>query len=243
MAIQEKRLYCTFCEKDFKRKSWFDKHMCDKKRRFLARNNISTIQAHRLFNHWQKKLRLLRQGKTKTVEEFCKSPYYNLFIKLAEFTDKNHVVSSYQYLDWLIDQEIPEKGWCDPRDLSKYHRHVRAIEDPEVQVSTTIKSIETWCKDNDVDVPAEFFKRVTPGQALNMVRDNRLSPWVLFGYERSLNELMSRFDGTEALFALHDHINVTYWANKVQRDKDECEMVQSLCTEYFNHESDSERPA
>ena len=52
MALKERKYKCEFCERTFVRKTWFEKHTCDKKQRFLDRHNIVALRAHRLFNHW-----------------------------------------------------------------------------------------------------------------------------------------------------------------------------------------------
>lgn len=238
-GLQKRNYRCTFCNRDFKRKTWFDKHMCDKKKRFLDSNNITVIRAHRLFNHWQRRTGLLRNGRMKDMEEFCKSPFYGAFVKLAEFAEQEYVVSSYKYVDWLVDHNIREADWYRTDKLEQFREYVRKTEDPETQVETTIKNITVWCEDNHIE-QVEFFSSITPGQALNMVRENRLSPWVLFGYEQCVEQLVTRFSG-EIEFALDDHINVAYWIDKVREDQENCNKVQKMCQEHFSNDTDDNR--
>jgi len=216
MALKERKYKCSFCRRDFVRKTWYEKHMCDKKQRFMDRNNITTIKAHRLFNHWQQRAKLLRRGKEKSLDEFCKSPMYNAFTRLAEFTSSEYVVSGFKYIDWLVENKVPEAKWCNPRDLDDYREYLRTTEEPETQAKTSCKNIRVWCVDNDISMP-EFFKTITPGQAMNMVRENKLSPWVLLGYQPCVDALTSRFK-QEMLFTLNDHINVPYWLEKTEAD-------------------------
>lgn len=226
MALPRK-YRCTFCDKDFVRKSWYERHMCEKKRRFIEQNNISTIRAHRLFNHWQKRLKLLRRGKEKSMEEFLKSPYYKLFIRLTEFTDRVYVVSHFKYLDWLIDKRVPEADWFKESGMQAYQDYIRSSEDPESQAKDTCVNIQNWCEDKGIEVH-EFFTSITPGQALNMVRANELSPWVLFGYKPAMERLMARMEG-ELLYTLNEHVNVHYWLDKVDQDKGSVNRVTKYC--------------
>ena len=229
MALKERVYKCTFCEREFVRKTWYEKHMCDKKRRFLDRNNITTIRAHRLFNHWQRRTRLLRRGQMKSMDEFMRSPFYNAFVNLAEFTTAEYVVSGFKYVDWLVDNEIPQVKWCNPRDLDDYRTYLRESEDPEAQAETSCKNIRVWCADNGIQMP-EFFKTITPGQAFNMVRENKLSPWVLLGYQPAVRDLTSRFK-QDMLFQLNEHINVQYWMDKADGDAEAVARVTSLMDE------------
>lgn len=229
MALKERKYKCSFCNRDFVRKTWYEKHMCDKKKRFLDRNNITVIKAHRLFNHWQQQTGLLRRGHEKSFDDFCKSPFFGAFKRLAEFTTSEYVVSGFKYIDWLVENKIPEAKWCNPRDLEDYRVYLRATEEPEKQAETTCKNIRAWCADNGIEMP-EFFATITPGQALNMVRENKLSPWVLLGYQPCVDALTSRFKH-EMLFTLNDHINIPYWLEKTEQDTDGMAKVNEVLTE------------
>ncbi len=223
----KRQFKCTFCERTFVRKSWYDKHMCEKKRRFIASNDLTTIHAHRLFNHWQHRARLLRKSKEKTKEEFLKSPYYKLFMRLSEFVERTYVISAYKYLDWLVANKIPEHQWTNSDGLRDYQEYVNKTEDPQAQAESTCKNIKTWCNEKGID-PSMFFESVTPGQALNMVRANQLAPWVLFGYSPSIELLVSRMEG-ETLYTLDEHVNVNYWLDKVDSDSESVDRVTACC--------------
>ncbi len=231
MTLQRK-YKCSFCGKPFTRKSWYDKHTCTKKQRFIDSNNIHYISGHRFFNHWQEKAGLLRRGKVKNFEEFCKSPYFNSFVNLAVFIHDNKINSGYQYIEWLVDHKIKEAAWTKDTGLEKYRDYVRRSEAPENQVDATCEFIREWCEQKQ-GTPTEFFRRITPGQALTMVRKNQLSPWVLLCYDPSVEELVPRFEG-EVLFALDDHIKINYWLDKIDRETDSVEMVKQRCQELLD---------
>jgi hypothetical protein len=226
VALKERKYKCTFCFRGFVRKTWYDKHMCDKKQRFLDRNNITVIRAHRLFNHWQRRTGMLRRKQEKSLEDFCKSPLYTAFVRLSEFTSTEYVVSGAKYVDWLVDNKVEEQKWCKPRDLDDYRIWIRATEEPAQQAETSCKNIRVWCADNDVGMP-EFFKSISPGQALNMVRENKLSPWVLIGYQTCVDDLLSRFSDA-MVHTLNDHINVPYWLDKTEKDEAGMDKVRTV---------------
>ena len=100
-------------------------------------------------------------------------------------------------------------------------------ENPVKQTKTTVKNILEWCEDKEIK-PSLFFASITPGQALNMVRSTQLSPWVLFGYDNAVEELVDRIEG-ETWSALDDHINVNHWVDKIRRDEDAMQRVNSYC--------------
>lgn len=233
MNSLKKNYKCPFCDKTFTKQSWYDKHMCDKKKRFLDRNNIFVIKGHRLFNHWQTKAKLLKRGKTKTMEEFVKSPFYKIFVALAEYTTQTYVVSAYKYVDWIVEHGIPERDWFLPSKLENYRRYLRQHEDPVEQAKTTFQNIRLWAEENEAPYLA-FFTHIRPGIAVEMVRSGRLSPWVLFHFDPAVIDLLPRIHAKPDLFhELDDLVNIDYWIKKEETDTDRVEELVAFCNEKF----------
>ncbi len=228
---------CSFCGKEFTRETWYKKHTCEKKKRFLNSNNIHYISGHRLFNHWQEKTGLMKKGKTKPMDDFMRSPYFNSFVNLATFVHENNIISGYKYIDWLVDSGLKEAQWRDKSRLEQFRDYVRRSEEPTQQVEDTCKFIIDWCEEREQE-PGMFFERITPGQALTMVRHNQISPWVLFCYDGSVDGLVPRLTG-EVLYALDDHIKINYWLTKIESEKDSAVMVQERCEVLLNERRDT----
>jgi len=79
------------------------------------------------------------------MEEFCKSPYFNTFKELVTYTETHHIVPAYQYVNWLVENSVPEKYWKDTRGLDEYRDFARTQEDPESQVEMSVENIKAWC--------------------------------------------------------------------------------------------------
>lgn len=219
-----KTFKCDFCSKTFKRRSWFDRHLCAKKKRFLERHDIMTIKAHRLFNHWQRHSGLMRHGKEKSLEEFCLSPMFGIFKKLADFTVVQKLTAPMKYVEWLVEQGLTERDWLNPSNLDRFAEFTARTEDPETQALKTVEFIREWSVDHEID-QRQFFSSITPGQAMTMIRYNQISPWVIFGSNDVMDQLIKRFPD-ETLFRLDEHVNIGYWLDKIERDP---EGVQKVC--------------
>jgi hypothetical protein len=231
----EKKYVCTFCEKSFIRKSWFDRHTCVKKTNFIQSHNIHTIMAHRLFNHWQLRTGLLRKSKEKTMEEFCKSPYFKAFKEVATFIYNQKFISGYRYVDWIYENKVPQVQWCREQTVDRFLDYQRRQEEPLKQIEATFTHIKSYCEEKKIPT-SEFFKNITASQALNMIKLNRIMPWVLFSYEDAVENLLAKIDlDRETLYTLDDYINVAYWIKKVEDDKDSALFVNEKCKELFGH--------
>lgn len=226
-----KSFRCPHCDKSFSRKPWFDRHSCEAERRFLEKNNINTILACRLYNYWMKKL--VKRKKDSTVEEFQTVREYKLFMRLAEFCRVNYLVSNFRYIDWLIEVKRKPKFWTHAYfNLDKYREWMRDNEDASNQVKITVKAIKTWCGENKVP-EKDFFKYVPPVIALEMIKENRLLPWVVFGSKQSEDQLLPRFT-QDLLYAMDDYINVSHWIDKVTKDTKTLDVVREECGRVFN---------
>lgn len=222
---------CAFCQKTYDRKSWYDKHVCNKKKRFEELHNMSSIRAFRLYSHWRKRLGYLRKHKTISQKEFISSSFYETFVKLANYTVENWVISSFRYLDFIIDHRIAESKWMSEDTLHSYREHYNKNEDAMAQTKQTITNIRTWCNKNSTDLQ-HFFSVVTAGQYAMMILDNKISPWVLYGYDKA-EVLLNNLNEDRRCF-IEEFLNADYWKNRVVHADELHRSIQIECGQLFN---------
>src|ERR1035437_9932367 len=68
---------CPYCEKEFTSELYLFNHECEQKRRHLQIKEKVNVQAFRAYEWWYKQT----YGRQKTYNNFCKSSFYNAFIK------------------------------------------------------------------------------------------------------------------------------------------------------------------
>lgn len=232
----EKRFRCPYCDRTFTRKPWYERHerhVCERKRRFLERNNIRTVTALRLYNYWMKKL--VGRKKESTIEEFEKAQEYKLFLRLSEFCQTNYLVSNVRYVDWLIETKKPATRWTTVYNMKPYREWMRNHEDPMNQVDITYKNVSQWCRENKIEVK-DFFKQIPPVLALNMIQENRLLPWVLFGYGKSEEELLPRFS-QGILYEMDDFLNAGHWIDKILKEPKLTQSIRQECSRLFEDDA------
>ena len=217
---------CIHCQKAFQRKAWYDKHECEAKKRFENRHDIAVILAYKIYNHWNKRNGFNRR-REETMEQFEKSFLYKTFVALARWARENAVISTFLYVDYLTEKSVPERDWMDEKTLAAYRAWIRDHENPMLQVRLTVDAIRQFCELRKMD-PQTFFSSVTVADALRMVENRELMPWVLLGYETSVCELVSRFDDTR-LAKLDELINTNYWLARINEQTDVTEAVNREC--------------
>jgi hypothetical protein len=225
---------CPYCNKSYSRESWFRRHACEKKKRFEESHRMDFHRGIILYKHWRIRNGYLRNGKKIMPEDFIKSHFYNSFMKLVAFTSENWVITSIKYMDFLIDYRIPEIKWCSPDTLRLYREHIRRSDDPINQSKITCNEIKNFCSQNKIDY-REFFSKVSPGTAYQMILYNKISPWVLFGYDRSVNDLLSRMND-DWISSVNEIINNRYWIDKVTSCENIQKTIQAECERQLNDE-------
>jgi hypothetical protein len=223
---------CTYCHKVYTRESWYRKHTCEKKKRFDQEHNMDFIRGHYLYTHWRKRNNWLRRGKEPTTTEFVNSPYFKRFMELVTYTNTNWVISALKYLDYLIDMRIADAKWCSDDTLRLYREHTRRNEDPIIQTRTTHEAIRKFCEKHEIKDRREFFRKVGTGTALQMITTNQLSPWVLFGYDLCVTDLLSRVND-DWLCSVNEYLNNNYWINRIKASTDIRQAIQTECERLF----------
>jgi hypothetical protein len=228
--LMPSKFRCPYCQRVYARESWYRKHqeVCEKKQKFEQTHNMDFIRGHHLYTHWLRKNRWLRRKEEPTATDFINDKlFYNKFMELVKFTTDNWVITGMKYLDYLIDHGVGGPKWCSEETLRAYRDYIRRNDDPINQTRTTVDVIMKWCEKNEVD-RREFFAKVGPGIAFQMVVSNQISPWVLFGYDRAISDLLSRVTG-DWVCSVNEFLNNTYWINRIKNSPDTKEAIQTEC--------------
>lgn len=235
-AVGPNKFRCPYCQKVYARESWFRKHKCEKRERFDQVHNMDFIRGHHIYTHWRRRNNWLRRGVEPPASEFINSQYYKTFMNLVKFTQENWVVTSMGYLDYLIDHRIPSPKWMSDDTVREYRDHLRRTDQPMDAVKITFEAIKKVCVKNDWK-PIQFFEKVGPGTALSMVTTNQISPWVLFTYDRSVKDLLSRVND-DWLFTINEFLNTSHWLGRIKASKDIADAIQMECDRLFQPETD-----
>ena len=83
---------CFYCNTSYTKEKTLIAHMCEKKRRALQKNEKRVQLGFYTFNQFYKLS--TKSKKDKTYEDFCKSPYYNSFVKFGSYVNNVKPTSS-----------------------------------------------------------------------------------------------------------------------------------------------------
>lgn len=218
MAIE-----CEFCGKVLKTEAGAAKHACRQKKFADSTSQVSLARAFYLFDFWFRYNGVSK--KPKTFEQFSKSPYLGVFISLEEFS-KRMRVSGRAYVKWLSDEHVPSRKWSDESVCANFRR--ASDVDPLVLTLASLSEMAKWCDERDVDM-SDFFRKIAPGEAVMWASDGKLTAWVVFLTESSLNlfERMSAEQQQKCFEAL----DMEGWESRSEVEPESVERVRSVLAE------------
>lgn len=216
---------CEFCKKEFVKERSLFAHMCEKKRRWLWKDE-KYIRIG--FMAFQKFYELsVRSKKTKTYEEFMDSQYFTAFTKFGRHIENINAIEPAGFTEFLIKGGVKLDDWINDIWYESWTRELSKKEPPMKAVERNILLMEQWGREygeNWID----FFRKVPTAQATTWIRKGRISPWLLYcGVGQSLFDRMS----DEQLGLVKEWINPMFWLPKIRDNKEEVDQIRMILEE------------
>lgn len=221
-----KPFVCQFCGHGYSRESTLITHVCEQKRRHLARDEKHVVIGYQTFVAFFK---LSQQAKhTKTYEEFCKSPYYNAFVKFGSFVSNINPLYPEKFIDWIVRSGIKLDHWCRDELYERYVLELIHKEAVETALERSLAHMETWAKENN-SLWNHYFSYVNTNRAVYDIKDGKVSPWLILNCASGKAMLANFRD--DQLAAVGSIINPQVWVKKFKDQRSDLELVKSVVKE------------
>jgi hypothetical protein len=200
--------------------------MCEQKRRNLQRNEKRVQLGFYAFNQFYK----LSAGskKDKTYEEFCKSPYYNAFVKFGSFLNNVKPLYPEKYINYVVTSGVKLDDWCKETLYEAYAVDLIMKEGVETALERSIMTMMEWAEEND-SVWNHYFNYVSLNRAVWHIKDGKISPWLILN-SKSGKEMLSKFND-EQLSMVYHIMNPEHWAMRFRKLPADVELVKEVTKE------------
>jgi hypothetical protein len=200
--------------------------MCEKKRRALQKDEKRVRHGFYAFQRFYK----LSAGskKEKTYEEFCKSQYYNAFVKFGSFISNVRPLYPEKYIDYVVTSGVKLDHWCRDEMYEKYAIELILKENVETALERSITTMVEWATENN-SVWNHYFNYVSPNRAVWQIKDGKISPWLLLN-SKTGKDMLSKFND-EQLDMVYHVINPEHWALRFRRQVRDVELVKQVVKE------------
>ncbi len=217
---------CVHCEKGFMKEKTLFAHMCEPKRRFMQKDEKRVQAGFLAFNRFYQ----LTQGakKQKTYEEFCKSAYYNAFVKFGSFVNNVNPLYPDRFVDHVIKSGVKLDHWCRDELYESYLYEMLKIEPVESAVQRTLTTMMDWGDTSQAQFN-HYFNYVNLNRAVHDIRDGKISPWVILNCI-SGKKLISNMNDDQ-LELISPAFDIAFWVKKFKQLPADVALVQEILKE------------
>jgi hypothetical protein len=199
-------------------------HMCEPKRRAMQKDEKRVQSGFYAFNQFYK----IRQGakKQKTYDEFCKSSYYNAFVKFGSFLNNVSPLYPEKFIEFVIKSDIKLDHWCRDELYDTYLYEMLKIEPVEAACQRTITTMIEW-SDTSGAQWNHYFNYVNFNRAVHDIRNGKISAWVILNCT-SGKKMLENFND-EQLELINKALDIPYWVKHFNANKEDVAVVREIC--------------
>lgn len=217
------KFVCKYCNTGYTREKTLIVHMCEQKRRALQKGEKHVQLGYYAFTRFYE---LCQNSKTqKTYEEFCKSTYYNAFVKFGSFVSNVRPLYPEKYVDYVVTSGVKLDHWCRDELYEKYALDLIKKEGVETAVERSIKTMMEWADEQDAPWN-DYFRYVSLNRVTQHLRDGKISAWLVLNCA-SGKEMLSKFND-EQLGIVYSVVDPQHWAMRFRRSVSDVELVKEI---------------
>jgi len=201
-------------------------HVCEQKRRALQKGEKRVQLGYIAFNQFYK----LSAGakKDKTYEEFCKSSYYNAFVKFGSFVSNVKPLYPEKYINYVVTSGVKLDQWCREEMYETYAVELIKKEGVETAVERSVNTMFDWAEENN-SIWNHYFNYVSANQAVWHIKDGKISPWVILNCKTG-KDLLGKFSD-EQLSMIYNILDPKHWAVRFKRHPKDVQLVKDVARE------------
>lgn len=226
MSDTDNKYVCQYCSHTFTKEKTLAVHLCEQKRRALAKTEKHVVLGYDTYNRFYRKTQNSRQDKT--YEEFAKSPYYNSFVKFGSFVSNVNPLYPDRFIDYVVVSGVKLDHWCRDELYEKYVGDLIRTETVETALQRSIGHMMTWGETNKAQWN-HYFLYVSLSRACYDIKDGKVSPWLVLN-SKSGKDMLKKFSD-EQLAHIGGIIDLPFWMNKFKRLSADVELVKQVVKE------------
>jgi len=221
--VSDKKFVCQYCNTAYTREKTLMVHMCEQKRRALQKNEKRVQLGFYAFTRFYVLCQNVKREKT--YEEFCKSSYYNAFVKFGSFVNNVRPLYPEKYIDYVVTSGVKLDHWCRDELYEKYAIGILKKEGVETAVERSIKTMMDWGDDQEAQWN-DYFRYASLNRVTQHLRDGKISAWLVLNCA-SGKEMLSKFND-EQLGIVYAVMDPQHWALRFKRSPTDVELVKEI---------------
>ena len=222
-----KPFVCEYCNTGYSKEKTLIVHICEQKRRHLQQKEKRVQLGFYAFNQFYK----LSAGskKDKTYTDFCKSQYYNAFVKFGSFISNVRPLYPEKYIDYVVTSRVKLDHWCKEEMYEKYAIELIRKEGVETALERSVMTMMEWADENQPAPWNHYFQHIGLNTAVWNIKDGKISPWLILNCKTG-KDMLSKFND-EQLNMIYHVLDPSHWAMRFKRNPKDVELVKEVVRE------------
>lgn len=217
---------CEHCGKKFAKESTLIAHVCEKKRRYMSRNEKHVKMG---LMTYQKFYEITQNAKKpKTFEEFSASPYYTAFVKFGSFMVNTAPIYPEKFIEFVVRSGVKLDHWCRDELYDKYISALIKIEPADGAVQRTLSTMVNWADANSAKWE-HYFLYASLNRATHDIKEGLISPWIILN-TRSGKDMLKKMND-EQLAIVEPIIDPIFWLKRFKESPADTELVKAVVKE------------
>lgn len=214
---------CRYCNRSFQRESSLAVHLCEAKKRHLEQHEVGVqlgLQAYLRFYE-------ITQGsaKSKTFDDFARSPYYRAFVKFGRYCVSIRAVNTLRFIEWVVRQNKKIDYWCKDVIYTEYLTQYLKEENVVDALARAVEQSMAW--EEETGYPAKDYLRHGNSNLLcYAISSGRVSAWVLYNSASGL-EFLERIN-KDQIAMIWSIIDADFWQKRFQDYPEDQEYARDI---------------
>lgn len=217
---------CEYCGKSFKRESTIAVHVCEQKRRHLAKSERHVIIA---FDAYCQFMKTINRSKNEiTFSNFATSQFYTAFVKFGSFVSNVNPLYPDNYIRYVIKSGKKIEEWASDTLYDQYVAHLVKTESVETALERSVNFMLTWSDTSGYEWN-QYFNRVADNIGVFQIKDGKISPWILLNSPTG-RSFLKRLDNAQ-LEIITPILDIGAWTTIFKHRPNELELVKTIIRE------------
>jgi hypothetical protein len=221
-----KPFQCQYCKSKYVKESTLAVHVCEQKRRALAQRDKHVVLGFETYNTFFQKTQNFHG--MKTYDDFCKSPYYNAFVKFGSFVSNVKPLYPDKFITYVVTSGVKLDHWCRDDLYDKYVVDLLRTESVDTALDRSITHMLDWGDSQNAQWN-HYFSYVSLNRAMYDIKDGKISPWLILNSNQG-KTMIKKFND-EQLAAVSNVLDIPFWFTKFRQLPADVELVKTVVTE------------
>jgi len=206
---------CEFCKRSFLREKSLFTHLCEKKRRWLSKDERGNQIGFQSFVDFCTKHTASK--KIKTYEDFINSPYYLAFVKFGNYCVEINAINVSRYVEWLLRDNIKIDNWTSDSNYNKFLIEYLRYENPFDAISRSVQTCIELAEAENIQF-SDMLRYGNVNKICYAITNGKISPWILY-QSVSGTQFLDKLNQDHVRMII-EYINPELWALKFKREPD-----------------------